>query len=87
MKNPVTNTSLATGLVQAVIALLVAFGISLSADQIAAIMGVAGAVLLVVGAYFHPKIPVGRRAKSNRQLAVELRAKHSKPPTTVIKKP
>lgn len=39
--------------------LLVAFGINISSDQQTAIAAVAGLVLTVVGAWFHPNVPIG----------------------------
>lgn len=41
--------------------LLVAFGVDISADQQTAIAAVAGLVLALVGAWFHPNVPVGNR--------------------------
>lgn len=43
----------------AIYGLLAAFGVELSAAQIAALNGVAGLVLAIAGVWFHPDIPVG----------------------------
>lgn len=45
-----------------VLELLVAFGVDISADRQTAISAVAGLLLLVVSAWFHPSVPVGKKA-------------------------
>lgn len=53
------NTVLITGLVSAVIAAAIAFGVNLNDTQTGAIMGLVGAFLALLGAYFSPTIPGG----------------------------
>ena len=50
------------GGLSSILELLVAFGIDLSPDRQTAISAVAGLVLLAVGAWFHPTVPVGKTA-------------------------
>lgn len=59
MPKLLANTVLITGLVSALIAVLVAFGVNLNDVQIGAIMGVLGAFLALLGAYFSPSVPGG----------------------------
>ena len=47
------------GGIASVLTLLTAFGVDITPDQHTAIQSVAGLVLLVVSAWFHPDIPVG----------------------------
>lgn len=42
-----------------IFALLGAFGVNITDDQQKAIAGVASLVLLVLGVWFHPDVPVG----------------------------
>lgn len=44
-----------------ILTLLIAFGVNLSPDQHTALEGAAALLLLVLGVWFHPKIPVGIR--------------------------
>lgn len=52
---------LIVGGLAAIFELLVAFGVNITANQQTAIAAVAGLVLAVVSAWFHPNIPVGIR--------------------------
>ena len=46
----------------AVFALLEASGVDITKAQETSIAGIASLLLAVLGAYFHPNIPVGKRA-------------------------
>ncbi len=59
MSKLAANSTILIGLVTAVIAFLVAFGVDVSQDQQEAILGLVAAGILVLGIYFHPAIPVG----------------------------
>lgn len=54
-QEPVLTAAAIAAFVSAVLALLVAFGLGLTADQTAAVMGVVGVVAPVVAAYFARK--------------------------------
>ena len=41
------------------VAVLAAFGINLSQDQIEALVGVGGLIVTVAGIWLHPSIPIG----------------------------
>lgn len=56
-----TLTVLVGGL-GSILGLLAAFGVDLSKAQDEAIIGAAGLVLLVLGSWFHPDVPVGNRS-------------------------
>lgn len=58
-----TLTVLVGGL-GSVLGLLAAFGVDLSKAQDEAIIGVAGLVLLVLGSWFHPSIPLGQKTST-----------------------
>ena len=45
-----------------VLSLLVAFGVDITPDQHTAIVAAGSLLLLVVGAWFHPDIPIGEKA-------------------------
>jgi hypothetical protein len=49
---------------ESIFALLVAFGVNITPDQHTAIVAVGGVLLLVLGVWFHPDIPVGPTTKS-----------------------
>jgi uncharacterized membrane protein len=54
------NATLVVALLQAILLLLVAFGVNVTSDQKEAVIGVTTALLAIVGVYFHPSIPVGK---------------------------
>lgn len=43
-----------------VVAVLVAFGVNVTPDQHTALESAAGLLLLVLGVWFHPSVPVGK---------------------------
>ncbi len=55
------NSTIILALVTATITLLAAFGVEVTSAQQDAIMGVVAALLLLLGVYFHPSIPVGNQ--------------------------
>lgn len=61
MTRLLASASVISGLVVAVLGLLVAFGVHITPDQHTAIEGVVAAILVVLGAWFHPDVPVGKR--------------------------
>jgi len=54
-QEPVLTAAAVASFVSAVLALLVAFGVGLSPDETAAVMGVVGVVAPIVAAYFARK--------------------------------
>lgn len=54
-----TKTAAILGVVNAGLALLLAFGVDVSQDQQAAITGGVNAVLILLTAVFDPKVPFG----------------------------
>lgn len=48
-----------------VFALLVAFGVNITPDQHTAIAAIGGLLLLVLGVWFHPAVPVGKTEGSS----------------------
>lgn len=63
MSKLVANSALVLGLVQAVIGLLAAFGVEITKEQTAAILGVSGALIAVAAVWFHPSVPIGPQPK------------------------
>jgi hypothetical protein len=61
MNKVVANSALIIGLVQAAIALAVAFGVNLTDAQTGAILGIFGAALALIGGWFNTSIPFGRQ--------------------------
>lgn len=53
----ITKTAALVGVVNSAIALLVAFGIDVTAEQSAAIIAVANALMLAAAAYLDPEVP------------------------------
>ena len=53
--------SAASGIVVALLAIVEAFGVHLTPDQVAAVQALVGALLVVVGAWVHPSVPIGRQ--------------------------
>ncbi len=45
-----------------ILSLLVAFGVDVTPDQHEALASVSGLLLLVLGVWFHPSIPVGNKS-------------------------
>ena len=54
-----TKTAAILTVVNAALALLLAFGVDVSQDQQAAITGIVNAVLLLGAVWFDPKVPFG----------------------------
>ena len=54
-----TTAGVLIGGLDAILSLLVAFGVNITPDQHTAIASVSGLLLLVVSAWFHPNIPIG----------------------------
>ena len=57
-----TKTAAILGVVNAVLALLLAFGFDVTPEQQAAITGIVNALLVLGAALFDPQVPFGRRA-------------------------
>lgn len=55
----IASASAISGLVVAVLVLLVAFGVNITPDQHTAIEGLVAAIMIIVGTLLHPDIPVG----------------------------
>jgi hypothetical protein len=49
---------------ESIFGLLVAFGVNITPDQHTAIVAVGGLLLLILGVWFHPDVPVGPKTKS-----------------------
>ena len=58
-----SSLAIVAGGADAVFSLLVAFGVNVTPDQHTAIVAVSGVVLAVLGAWFHPSVPVGPNGK------------------------
>ncbi len=63
MDKVVAALGIVVGSIAVVFELLVAFGVHITADQQTAIAAVAGLALAVLGVWFHPNVPVGRKNK------------------------
>lgn len=61
MKRILATLGVLVGGLDSVLALLVAFGVHITPDQHTAIASVSGLLLLVVGAWLHPDVPVGNK--------------------------
>ena len=59
MNKILANSTLILGVAQAIIAIVIAFHVNLTDVQSGAILGVFGAVLALLGAWFSPQIPGG----------------------------
>lgn len=59
MSKTLATLAVLVGGLQSVLGLLAAFGVDLTKAQNEAITGVAGLALLVLGAWFHPSVPIG----------------------------
>lgn len=46
-----------------IFSLLTAFGVDITPDQHTAIVAVAGVLMLVLGLWFHPAVPIGEQKK------------------------
>jgi hypothetical protein len=57
-----TKTAAILGAINAVLALLLAFGFDVTSEQQAAITGIANALLVLGAALFDPKVPFGKSA-------------------------
>ncbi len=55
------NSTLVLAFITALVALLTAFGVDISKDQLEAIVGLVAAALALLGVWFHPNIPVGNQ--------------------------
>lgn len=58
-----TKTAAILGAVNAVLALLLAFGVDVSSEQQAAITGIVNALLVLGAALLDPQVPFGRSAE------------------------
>jgi len=59
MTKVAANSTLVIAFVTALVALLTAFGVNITQDQLEAIVGVIAAALALLGLWFHPGVPVG----------------------------
>ena len=60
MSKIAANLTLILALAAAILALLPTFGASITKDQTDAILGVIAAAGALLGAWYHPSIPVGK---------------------------
>lgn len=59
MSKALAALGIAVGGLDSILQLLVAFGVHITPDQHTAIGAVSGLVLLFLGAWFHPSVPIG----------------------------
>lgn len=63
MSKVLATLAVLVGGLQSVLGLLAAFGVDLSKAQNESVTGVAGLALLLLGAWYHPSVPIGPTAK------------------------